>query len=226
VLAITHLSNVTGLRLPVRELCEVAHHRGIFVHVDGAQTWGALQVNLHDLGCDTYSASSHKWLCGPKEAGVLYVRQDRIRGLWPHSVAPGWGEDVDPDVRGARKFESLGQRDDACLAAVGTAVDFHDAIGPARVETRVRELATGLKDRVVELGARLVTPREFALSGGVCVIAVAPLRRREVYERLYRQFGIAGAPTGGLRLCPHVYNTSEHVERALEGVKALRGLVA
>ena len=59
VLALTHVSNVSGLRLPVRELCEAAHRRGIFVHIDGAQSWGALHVDLRQLGCDSYAASAH-----------------------------------------------------------------------------------------------------------------------------------------------------------------------
>jgi len=115
-------------------LCRVAHEKGIFVHVDGAQTWGALKVDLRELGCDSYSASSHKWLLGPKEVGILYLRRDRIPDVWPNVVAPGWGNDVEPDPIGARKFESLGQRDDAALAAVGTTVDWHKEIGHERIE--------------------------------------------------------------------------------------------
>jgi selenocysteine lyase/cysteine desulfurase len=219
LLALTHVSNVTGVRLPVPELCDAAHRRGIFVHVDGAQTWGALNLDLRALGCDSYSASAHKWFCGPKEAGILYVRSEHVAAIWPKTVAPGWGDDVDPDVTGARKFESLGQRDDACLAAIATAAGFHSNVGAARVEARVLQLAGALKDRLAEAGARLVTPREPALSAGVCVVAVES--RERAYERLYREFGIAGAPTGGLRLCPHIYNTMEHIERAARGVKAL-----
>ena len=221
VLALTHVSNVSGLRLPVRELCESAHRRGIYVHVDGAQTWGALNVNLRELGCDSYAASAHKWFMGPKEVGLLYVRKERIAEVWPNVVAPGWGSKVEPAVKGARKFESLGQRDDAALAAVATAVDFHLAIGPARVEARVCELTNALKAGLKEAGAELVTPLDPALSAGVCVIRVPSGKGDQVYHKLYTQHGIAGAPTGGLRLCPHVYNTREHVERAVRGVKAL-----
>jgi isopenicillin-N epimerase len=222
VLAITHLSNLSGIRLPVRELVEAAHARDIYVHVDGAQSWGALDVNLRDIGCDSYSASTHKWFMGPKEAGLLYVKADNIPRIWPSGVAPGWGDDVDPDPAGARKFESLGQRDDACLAAIGTAADFHDAIGPARIEARTTELTSALKAGIAATGLKLVTPMAPELSGGVCIVSVDGGRDpRDVMNRLYQEHGIAGAPTGGLRLSPHTYNTMEHIERAVAGVKAL-----
>jgi selenocysteine lyase/cysteine desulfurase len=221
VLALTHVSNVSGIRLPVREICAAAHRRGVFVHVDGAQSWGALDVNLRELGCDSYSASAHKWFVGPKEVGLLYVSKERIGEIWPNVVAPGWGNTIEPEVKGARKFESLGQRDDAALAAIATAVDFHLAIGAAQIESRVQELAGALKAGVKEAGIDLVTPPDATLSGGVCVVRVPPERSQEVHGKLYEEHGIAGAATGGLRLCPHVYNTREHVERAVRGVKAL-----
>jgi selenocysteine lyase/cysteine desulfurase len=222
VLAITEVSNISGLRLPVRELCQASARRGIYVHVDGAQSWGALNVNLRELGCDSYSGSSHKWFMGPKEVGVLYVRAERVPEIWPNNVAPGWGDDLEPDVKGARKFESLGQRDDACLAAVGDGVDFHQMMGPSRVERRVLELANTLKAGLKELGAKLVTPEDPNLSAGVCVVEVPEDQRRQLADLLYQEHGIAGAETGGLRLCPHIYNTREHVERALAGVRSLR----
>jgi isopenicillin-N epimerase len=221
VLALTHVSNVSGLKLPVRELCQAAHRRGIWVHIDGAQSWGALDVNLRELDCDSYSASAHKWFVGPKEAGLLFVRQQRIPEVWPNVVAPGWGNQVQPEVVGARKFESLGQRDDAALASLATAADFHFTIGPAEVEARVCELTTALKQGLKEAGIELVTPLDSHQSAGVCVVRVPAARSNEIYNKLYEEHGIAGATTGGLRLCPHVYNTREHIDRAIQGVKAL-----
>ena len=222
VVALTHVSNVSGVRLPVREIADAAHARGIHVHLDGAQSLGAVALDLRALGCDTYASSSHKWFLGPKEAGVLYVRDERIPEIWATGVAPGWGSDAETDLAGARKFESLGQRDDACLAAMGTAADFHAQLGPAEVEARVAELATALKEGISEMGIPLVTPMDPALSGGVVILEVAG-DREAVFQRLYHDHGIAGAPTGGLRFSPHVYNTRAHVERALAGVAALRG---
>ena len=222
VLALTHVSNVSGLRLPVRELCEVARRRGVHVHVDGAQSWGALDVNLRDLGCDSYTGSAHKWFLGPKEVGLLYVRAGRVAEIWPSIVAPSWGNEVAPRPRGARKFESLGQRDDAALAAVGTTVAFQNRLGMARIEARVVELATLLKAGLREAGFELVTPMAPELSGGVAIAAVDSARRGPFVTALYERHGIAGAATGGLRLCPHVYNTREHLERAIRGAAALR----
>ncbi len=226
VLAITHVSNVSGLRLPVRELSEEAHRRGIYVHVDGAQTWGALNLDLSELACDSFAASSHKWFMGPREVGLLYVRKERIPEVWPNIVAPGWGNDEATDLKGARKLESMGQRDDARLAAVASAADFLDSISLARVESRVHELASRLKESLARTGLKLVTPMERELSGGV-VIASAPSGvSTEVFERLYAEHGIAGASTGGIRLCPHIYNTIGHVDRAVQGLRDLRSLLA
>lgn len=222
VLSITQVSNTTGIRLPARELCEMARQRGIYAHVDGAQTWGCLNLNLREMGCDSYAASAHKWLMGPKEAGVLYVRQERIAQIWPSIVAPGWGTKVETEAKGARKFEMLGQRDDACLAAVGTAVDFHRMIGFERVEARVMELASALKQGLAKIrGARLVTPMDPRLSGGVVVTRFEGHEPQKVYQQLYARHGVAGA--AGLRLCPHVYNTMEDVERAIRAVAEVVG---
>ena len=64
VVALTHLTSTTGVLYPAREIAALAHRRGAFVHLDGAQTFGALDVNLRDIGCDSYSASAHKWAHG------------------------------------------------------------------------------------------------------------------------------------------------------------------
>ena len=113
----------TGMRLPAAALCRLARERGAYVHVDGAQTWGAFVMDLRAMDCDSYSASAHKWLCGPLEAGILYLRAERIAGIWPGVVGVGWGRNVQTNAAGARKFETLGQRNDATIAALGAALE-------------------------------------------------------------------------------------------------------
>lgn len=220
VLAFTDVSNTTGVKLPARELCRLAREQGIYTHVDGAQSFGAVALNLHDLGCDSYAASAHKWFMGPKEAGLLYVRQERIPHIWASVVGVGWGDKVETAMRGARKFETLGQRDDAAVSAMGTAVDFHNRIGAARIEARIMELAAALKKGASEIArASLVTPTNPELSAGVCVINFSGLDHRKAFEALYAQHGIAGAALGGIRLCPHIYNSMEEIGRAVEALR-------
>jgi len=221
VLTITHVSNLSGIRLPVRELVEEAHARGIYVHLDGAQSWGALDIDLAELDVDSYSASAHKWYMGPKEVGLLYVNSRNTDRIWPSGVAPGWGDDAETDLVGARKFESLGQRDDGALAALSVAAQLHDDIGPARIEQRVRFLAQRLKAGIADAGHELVTPMAAELSHGVCITRAPAGQGGTLSNRLYEEFGIAGAATGGIRLSPTIYNTTEHIDRAIAAVKAL-----
>src|SRR5262245_29983515 len=223
VLSFTDVSNTTGVRMPSRELCRMARERGIHAHVDGAQTFGALPLNLREMGCDSYSASAHKWFMGPKEAGALFIRQERIAEIWPTVVGVGWGNKVEPAARGARKFETLGQRDDSAVSAMGTTVEFHNLIGRERTEARIRELAAALKEGAGKIpGARLRTSTKPELSAGVCVISFDGIDNQKIYEALYSKHGVAGAATGGVRLCPHIYNTLEEIDRT---VSALRQVV-
>lgn len=221
VLALTHVSNVSGIRLPIAELVSAAHTRNIHVHVDGAQTWGAMALDLRALGLDSFTASAHKWYMGPKEAGLLYIRKDHHDRIWPGVVASGWGEDVASRQLGARKFESLGQRDDAALAALGLTAKIHQMIGPERIEQRTAALAQRFMAGVRQLGLPLVTPTDPVLSFGVCIVAVPDGQAAMLANRLYEEHGIAGAATGGLRFCPAIYNTEEHIDRALAGLRAL-----
>ncbi|MBI1353625.1 MAG: aminotransferase class V-fold PLP-dependent enzyme [Acidobacteria bacterium] len=222
VLSLTHASNTTGVKLPVQQLIEIGHAKGLHVHVDGAQSWGALHVNLRELGCDSYSASGHKWFVGPKEVGLLYVKASKIDKIWPVEVAPGWGDTADTVLVGARKLESMGQRDDAALAGVGATADFHKTTGGARIEQHMVSLAQRLKEGLAEAGVKLTTPMKPELSAGVCIMEVPAANRQALMDGLYLEHGIAGSTAGGLRLCPHMYNTTEHVDRAVAGVKALR----
>ena len=226
VLAVTHVSNVSGVRLPVRELCEAARQRGVLTLVDGAQTFGADALDLHGLGCDFFTGSAHKWFMGPKEVGILYARGEVASRVWPGVVSVGWPGARD---RGALRFETLGQRDDARLGAMGPAVELHERITPERVQARIRELVQVLRTGIAEAvpGTRFVTPEAPELSGGVLVFRLPGVETREAYEALFREHGIGGAAMGGedggVRLCPHVYNVRADAERVVEAVASVAG---
>ncbi|MEX2570106.1 MAG: aminotransferase class V-fold PLP-dependent enzyme [Gemmatimonadota bacterium] len=220
VISFSDLSNTTGLQLPTREICHAARERGIYVHVDGAQTLGAVQRDLHDLGCDSYAASAHKWLMGPKEVGVPYVRADRVDDLWPGVVGVGYGSGPEPNADGAGKFETLGQRNDATIAGLLPILDLYDEIGSAVIAARIVELASLLKEGIGGIpGAQLVTPVAPALSGGVVISSYPGKNNRDIYQTLYNEHSIAGASTGGVRLCPHVYTTRADIERTVDALE-------
>src|SRR5262249_22910969 len=81
VMAFSHITTVTGVVLPAKELCRLARDHGVLTHIDGAHAIGQIPLDLHDLGCDSYATSPHKWLCAPKGTGTLDVNekmQDRL----------------------------------------------------------------------------------------------------------------------------------------------------
>lgn len=225
LLAFSHVSNLSGVALPAAELCALAREADALSLIDGAQTLGILPVNLHALGCDFYAASNHKWLMGPRETGVLYVRADRIGGLWPTRVTHGWEQEKSD---GARRFESLGQRDDARVAAVADAIAFHHTVGKARIEQRIRTLAARLKKTLGGAipGVEFVTPLAPELSAGIVIVTVHGVGAEAAAARLYADHGVACAvfgddTTANIRLCPHVYTTAADVDRVTGAIAGL-----
>jgi len=225
VIAITHVTSTTGVCYPARQIAELARRRGIWMHLDGAQTFGMMDVNLKEIGCDSFSTSAHKWLMGPLEAGILFVRTDRIPQTWPSIVTAGWSD----NLKGARKLEVYGQRDDPRIVALESALDFQTLIGVEKTEARVRSLATTLKRQFSEIpGIQLKTNMEPELSGGVIKIKFANRDTKSAYDALYERYRIAAAPTlygdaEGVRFSPHVYNSLEDLARATTAVRELAG---
>ncbi len=228
VIAITHVTNTTGIHYPARKLSEFARKRNIWLHLDGAQTFGAIDVDLREIGCDSYAASSHKWLMGPLEAGVLYVRAERVPELWPSIVTAGWSE----SIQGARKFEVLGQRDNPRVVALEAAIDFIQLIGMRTVEARMRALATALKRRLADIaGVQLLTNMEPELSAGVVKCRLPRVGTKLAYDLLWSRHRISLAMTApgatgnveGLRFCPHIYNSMEEIERTAGALAELCG---
>ncbi|MGW8267334.1 MAG: aminotransferase class V-fold PLP-dependent enzyme [Longimicrobiales bacterium] len=223
VLAFSHVSNVSGTALPARRLCEVARGRGILSLVDGAQTFGAVKLNLHAMGCDFFTASSHKWFVGPKEAGLLFVREGSQELLWPSDVGVGW---EGAEGAGAQKFENMGQRDDAAVVSMATAAAFHEAIGPDAVEARVRALAGSVRETLRERIPDVVffTPEVEASRAGVVVFEIPGRDHDAIFEGVYQSHRLGCAAMHGLftglRLSPHLYNTMDQVEAAVEAVAA------
>ena len=227
VISFTHISNVTGFRLPATEICAAIRARkdDVHIHVDGAQTWGVAAVDLRTMDCDSFSGSAHKWYMGPREVGMLYVRSERQATIWPSVVSIPWGSEADPSVEGARRFEALGQRDDAAIAALAETVRFHDALTPAGVEERATMIAERLRAALIDIDVPFVSSHNPQFTSNVIILSAPQENRATLLENVLRDAGVILATVNGLRLSPHLYNTPDHVERVTQAIDKSRGLL-
>ena len=219
VIALTHHTSTVGDVLPARELCRIAREHGVMTLVDGACTVGMLDLNLSDIQPDFYTGSSHKWPCGPKEVGVLYVNA-RVNGRIHPSIISAY-----PGAVGiARTMEAMGQRDEPAIIGFGEAISFQTKIGRKAIEERSRSLGQALMAGLRRIdGVQLWTHPDPSLSGAVVSFRPGSLDVAKLSAALYRNDRIgcairAGADRPGIRFSPHMYNTMAEVDRAVAAI--------
>jgi selenocysteine lyase/cysteine desulfurase len=220
LIAFTHLTSTVGDLFPAKELCKLARDRGILTLVDGAQTFGLLDVDLSDIQPDFYSGSAHKWPCGPKENGVLYINKSAQSKIWAsiYSAYPG-------SVGVSRSFEGFGQRDEPAMIAFGEALKLQTQIGRAQIERRSRELTQALIQGLKKIdGVKIWTSPEPSRAAAVLSFQPGGLDVRKLSTALYQKDRIGCATRGGqdrpgIRFSPHFYNTHADVEKTVAAIK-------
>ena len=216
VLAFTHFTNTVGDLFPAKEICAAARARGVITLLDGAQTFGLFDVNLREIDPDFYSGSAHKWPCGARECGVLFVNARMHDRIWPtsYSAYPG-------AVGISRRLEAFGQRDEATMIAFAEALAFQTSVGRKAIEARSKALAQQLLAGLRKIdGFKPFTSPEPERTGAVVTFAPGSLDMRKLVAALYQNDKVAvttggGAGRNGLRVSPHFYNTPEEIERLL-----------
>jgi len=223
VISMCHVINTNGLILPVKEVSEMARPRGILVAVDGAQAPGMINVDLRDLGCDFYAASSHKWLFSPKGVGTFYSRLESQHLLRALIVTRGWD---DPSIR---RLENYNTRNLPEVLGLGTAIDFQNLVGTDRRQARIRALKGYLRENLEEdRRFQIKTPASDELSCGITTIEVVGRDVREVAATLTERHHIDCRPMtthdlNGLRISLSIFNTEDQVDVL---VAALREIAA
>jgi len=144
IIIFSHITTVTGVILPAKQICALARSRGILTHVDGAHATGQIPLDLHDLGCDFYGSSPHKWLMSPKGTGYLYVRDGLQEKLWVNIATGDWHN----YALKAYRFSNFGTSNLSVFVGLKAALDFFQTIGPERIYARQHQLATRVRDRV------------------------------------------------------------------------------
>ncbi|HZY90811.1 MAG TPA: aminotransferase class V-fold PLP-dependent enzyme [Gemmataceae bacterium] len=221
VVAFSHITTMTGLVLPAKEICELARRRGALTHLDGAHAIGQIPLDLHDLGCDFYVTSPHKWLLAPKGTGTLYVRGELHRKLWVNIASADWRD----YGKKAYRFSNFGTSNLSVMVGLKAALDYFQALGPERVYKRIHELATRVREGVrayPEL--RLANASADAFYGGM--VSFEPAKgdlKRVVAECAARNIRIAGGAER-VRVATHVFTQPTELRAFFDAVhRGVRG---
>ena len=228
LMLITHVSNQHGLVVPVADIAAEARARNIDVICDAAQSWGLLDFPIADLGVDWVAFNLHKWIGAPVGTGALYMRRGTLE-----QVAPYPGEQ-DPDGTSVAARTHPGTINFAARLAIPAALEYHEAVGPANKEARLRYLrslwtsAAENMSHIEVLGgsdeASWTGIGSFRLAGRTSIEEA-----KQLQLRLEREFGIfsvvrKGLASGGcVRITPQVYNTPDEIARLVD---AMRGLAS
>jgi len=221
LLMVAHLVNITGHILPVRKISDMAHARGVDVMCDGAHAFGQLAFRIPDLGCDYYGASLHKWLGTPLGAGILYVRQDKIAGLWPIYADESM---ADTDIR---KLNHTGTHPVHTDLGIDDAIDFHESIGAERKEARLRYIQRYWTSRVRDVPNVLVNtptdPKRSCAIANVGVRGIAPADLAKTLFERYKVFTVAidTANVHGVRVTPQLFTTPKELDVLVRALKEL-----
>ncbi|MDP6340157.1 MAG: aminotransferase class V-fold PLP-dependent enzyme [Candidatus Marinimicrobia bacterium] len=206
-----------GHLYPIKKIATWAREKGIVTLVDGAQAIGQFPLNIHDLGCDAYAVSLHKWVLAPAGTGFFYVRKesrDRFQSPFdpnPSTDAPG--------------FDPPGTKDFPTRAAINAALGFINHIGLDQVEERCRYLSDHLKDGLRQIdGVTILSGNTHNLSApgstifekeGLDAMAAVPLMEQKINTHIdeHQRDG-----HNAIRVSTHIYNTTAEINRLLNAL--------
>lgn len=223
LMMVPHIVNITGHILPVRKIADMAHSHGVDIILDGAHAVGHFTFNMHDLDCDYYGSSLHKWLSVPLGAGLLYVKKDKIKKIQP-LLAPF---NLELDTIGY--LNHIGTHPVATDLTVLDAINFQQKIGSKRKEDRLRFLQKYWSDQVRNYPGIVVnTPEEPTRScgiGNVWVENFTPAEMAKTLKEKYNIFTVAidGAGVKGCRICPNLYTNTEELDHFVNALKEMAG---
>lgn len=234
---IDHVTSQTALILPVEEIVKELTNRGIDTLVDGAHAPGFLPLSMRGTGAAYYAGNLHKWVCAPKGAGFLYVRENRRAGVRPHVISHGANSPRRDRSRFHLEFDWTGTFDPSPWLCVPDALRFIASLLPGgwiSVVQRNRELALRARDLLCDT-LRIDPPAPDAMLGSMAAVPLPdgtqdqapslygdPLQDRLLFEHRIEVPVVPWPepPKRILRVSAALYNAFEDYERLAEAVEA------
>jgi len=220
VVNVTHIINWNGQILPVRKIADEAHKRGIEVLVDGAHSFAHFEFKIPELHGDYFASSLHKWLYAPIGSGLLYVKKDKIKNIYPL-----FASDI-PLKEDIRKFEHLGTRPFFIEQAIGKALEFHEMIGSERKEKRLHYLKNYWMERVKDVQkVKLQTSFNPRWGCAIGMVSIEGKKPSELDNFLFGNYkihtvGIEWENIHGVRVTPNVYTTTKNLDVLVDGIRS------
>jgi selenocysteine lyase/cysteine desulfurase len=208
----------------VADLCRA---RGIWFHLDAAQSAGMVPVDFAALGCDSLAVSGHKWIGGPLETGVLCVRRARQEELAPPLVG-AYSGDLDANGRfalnaGAVRYE-YGTRNVAAALGLAEAMRLQERIGRDRIAARGRQLAARAHAGLAALpGVEILSPDGGELAAAMVTFRTARIPHDRLFGLLLREKSIRARPVteeklNALRVSTHLCNSPAQIDALVAAV--------
>lgn len=234
MVSLTHVPTNGGLVNPAADVGALCRAHDVCFVLDACQSAGQIPLDVRELGCDVLSATSRKYLRGPRGVGFLYVREPWIQRLEPPLLDLHAAEWTSPNTfeirRDARRFETW-ETSYANRLGLGAAIDYALDVGVDAGWQRLESLAAGLRDRLRDL-SRVDVHDKGAVQGGIVTFSVHGHDADAVAAAL-RSAGVNTSTTtpnhshfdgrnlaATIRASAHYYNTEHEIDRLVDVVRA------
>ena len=219
IISVSHASHRNGYVYDVKGLADLAHAHGAYLHVDGIQAVGAIEIDVKSAGIDFFTSGVYKWLLGPMGLAFFYVREELLPELEPvfrgFLQVEKWADDAHllPQAfyETARKFETATVHFQGAFE-LKAALDYLNGVGMDRIEEQVLRLSSRVWQGMKDLGLELFTPPGPRSGIVTCVVDDGQAVGQHLKEN-----GIVASINVGreLRISPHFFNTEEEIDRLL-----------